>query len=236
MRVAICDDEIDSLEFLQSRLEQTGRADIIRGFLCAQQLQDAIAEGESFDLIFMDIEWNQPQNGIDIAAAVNEKCPETQIIFVTGHPDRFFQQIFLKPVNLCGYLDKPVDPEVLEKLLHKAVETLRSREQHQLLIQHKGVVHALPVFKICYIESRGHQLTVHMAQGNVVCYERLEKIKERLPDCFFQCHKSYLVNMDCIRRIEKNSILVKTGDELPVSKAKHAQTRAAFFRYMGETL
>ena len=66
--------------------------------------------------------------------------------------------------------------------------------------------------------------------------ERLEKLKERLPRSFHQCHKSYLVNMDCIRHIRQQSILLKTGEELPVSKARYAETRAAFFRYMGETL
>lgn len=236
MRVAICDDETDALDLLQSRLEQNGRASQIKRFHAAQQLLDTVAAGERFDLVLMDIEWNQSQNGIDFASAVNEICPNTQMIFVTGHPDRYFQQIFLKPVNLCGYLGKPVDSVVLEQLLQKALEAISAREEQKLLVQHNGIVHALPLPKICYLESRGHQLIIHTTEENVTCYEQLEKLKQRLPGSFFQCHKSYLVNMDCIRRIEKNCILLKTGETLPVSKAKHADTRTAFFLYMGETL
>lgn len=236
MNVAICDDEIIDLEVLQYYLEKNSKINKIRKFLSVRQLQDGVEKGERFDLIFMDIEWNEPQNGIDLASAVNELCPDTQIIFVTGHPDRFYQQIFLKPVNLCGFLGKPVEATVLEKLLQKAREVIRTQEAQQLLIQHKGTIHAIPVHKICYLESRGHQLTVHTTEESVTCYERLEKLKEQLPCRFYQCHKSYLVNMDCIRHIEKNTILLKSGEELPVSKTKYIATRTAFFRYMGETL
>lgn len=236
MRIAICDDEKEALESLQGFLEQNGQPSQIKKFLTVRELQDAIGKGQQFDLVFMDIEWNEQQNGVDFASAVNEHCPDTQIIFITGHPDRFYQQIFLKPVNLCGYLSKPIDPIILDKLLKKALAQMNVLENQKLLIQYKGAAYAVPIHKIGYLESCGHQLTIHTTEGNVICYERLEKLKERLPGRFLQCHKSYLVNMDFIRRIEKSSILLKNGSELPVSKAKYAETRTTFFRYMGETL
>lgn len=236
MRIAICDDETDALDMLQSQLEHNGRINQIVKYLSAQQLQDAIAEGECFDLIFMDIELNAAKNGIDLAASVNKVCADTQIVFVTGHPGCYYQQIFLKPVNLCGYLAKPTDPAVLEKLLQKAMEAIRAREAQKLLIQRNGTIHSVLISKIKYLESQGHQVTIYTADEKLVCYERLDKLMERLSRSFFQCHKSYLVNMDFIRRIEKNSVLLKNDEEIPISKAKYADTRTAFFRYMGETL
>lgn len=236
MRIAICDDESDALDMLQSLLEHNGRVSQIGKYMSAKQLQDAILDGECFDLIFMDIELSEPKNGIDLASSVNEVCSDTQIIFVTGHPDCYYQQIFLKPINLCGYLAKPVDPDVLEKLLQKAFETIQSLEAQKLLIQQNGTIHSVLISKIQYLESRGHQVTIHTADEKFICYERLEKLMERLSLSFFQCHKSYLVNMDFIRRIEKSSVLLKNGMEIPISKAKYSDTRTAFFRYMGETL
>ncbi len=236
MRIAICDDETDALALLQSRLEQNGQISELKTYRSARQLRDAFAEGACCDLIFMDIELNESENGIGLASWVNEVCPDVQIIFVTGHPDHYCQQIFLKPVNLCGYLTKPVDPKILGKLLRKAVENMRVRAAQKLLIKQKGTVHAVPTSKIRYLESQGHQLTIHTAEESYLCYERLETLKERLSGSFLQCHKSYLVNMDFIRHIEKHSILLKSGEEIPVSKANYADTRIAFFRYMGETL
>ncbi|QOX64901.1 response regulator transcription factor [Anoxybacterium hadale] len=236
MRVAICDDQAEALELLQSRLEQNGRANVIDCYLSVKQLHQAISEGKSYDLLFMDIDWNQEKTGIDFAHSLNELCPELQIVFVTGHPDSYYQQIFLKHINLCGYMGKPIDLEILEKLMQKALSAIRTKETQQLLIQQQGISHAIPIHKIYYLESRGHQLTIHTAEESLTCYERLENMKERLPRSFHQCHKSYLVNMDYIRLIQQQGILLKTGEKLPVSKAKYADTRAAFFRYIGQTL
>lgn len=205
MRIGICDDETDALDMLQSQLEEVGRANQIERFSSACSLRNAIDSSKYFDLIFMDIELSELQNGIDFASSVNETCPDIQIVFVTGHPDRYYQQIFLKQVNLCGYLEKPVDRNVLKKLLQKALEIIRKRESQTLLIQQNGTVNAIPNSKIQYIESSGHQLIVHTADEIFICYERLEKLKDRLPESFLQCHKSYLVNMDFIRRVKKTA-------------------------------
>lgn len=236
MRVAICDDQAEALELLQSRLAQNGQAEVIDRYLSVKQLLRALSEGKAYDLLFMDIDWNQEKTGIDFAYSLNELCPELQVVFVTGYPDRYYQQIFLKPINLCGYLSKPADPEILEKLMQKALTAIRAKETQLLLVQRQGISHAIPIHKIHYLESRGHQLTIHTAEESIICYERLEKLKERLPRSFHQCHKSYLVNIDYIRLIQQQSILLKTGEKLPVSKARYAETRAAFFRYVGETL
>lgn len=217
-------------------LERSALINQIRSFQSSARLRDAMEDGEYFDIVFMDIEWNGPRNGMDFASDLTGISPQTQIIYVTGHNDLFSQRIFLKPVNLCGYLVKPVDPSLLEAILENANHTIRDWEEKKLLIQQKGVVHAVPFREICYLDSQGHQLTVHTTQDSILCYERLEELKEQLPAQFFQCHKSYMVNMEVIRRIDKNRIILKTGEEIPISKAKYAETRTAYFRYMGETI
>ncbi len=236
MRVALCDDEYEAIESLRILLEHSSLVNQIRSFQSSERLRDTMEDGEYFDIVFMDIEWNDERNGIDFASALTDISPQTQIIYVTGHNDLFSQRIFLKPVNLCGYLVKPVDPSLLEAILKKAYHTIQVLEEQKLLIQQKGIVHAIPFREICYLDSQGHQLTVHTTQDSILCYERLEELKEHLPNQFFQCHKSYMVNMDVIRRIDKNRIILKTGEAIPISKAKYAETRTAYFHYMGETL
>lgn len=236
MHVALCDDESHAMESLRVFLEQHPLVRQVRCFPLIDRFFDAMEDGEQFDLVFMDIDWPGEKNGIDFASALSGVSPQTQIIYVTGHNDRFCQQIFLKQANLCGYLVKPVDSTLLNALLEKADHAIQAWAEQKLLIQQKGVVHAIPYREICYLDSQGHQLTVHTRNDSILCYERLEEIKQRLPDQFLQCHKSFLVNMDVIRRVDKNRILLKTGEEIPISKAKYAQTRTAYFRYMGASM
>lgn len=236
MRIAICDDEKGALDSLCAMVETSRFANQVHGFLSPEKLWEAIEFGTHFDLVMLDIEWNLPQNGIDFAARLFPVSPNTQVIYVTGYNDRFSQQIFLKPANICGYLVKPVQEELLSQLLGKAWKTAEEWEEQKLLVQQKGVLHAIPLRKIYYLESRGHQVSVHTLEERILCYDRLESMKERLPENFLQCHKSYLVNLDNVRRIERNRLILKSEEEVPISKSRYAHTRSAYFRYAGETL
>lgn len=234
MRVAICDDEKDAREALRTMVAQSSLVNQIHGFLSLDEMRDAIEEGAHFDLVFLKIKWNRPQDGIDFAAELVKASSNTQIIYVTGESDRAVQQIFLKPANICGYLVEPVEAELLMKLLMKAWQTAEEGEEQKLFVQQKGVLHAIPLRKICYLESQGHQIWIHTTQGKILCYDRLENMKERLPGYFQQCHKSYLVNFYHVRRLEKNRMILKTQEEVPISRARYAQAKAAYFRYAGE--
>ena len=236
MKIAVVDDEKRVAEYLCNLLQNSKISSTYQMFVDIAKLFDAIEDGEMFDLVLMDIEWNKKENGIDFSEQLIEICPKTLIIYVTGYNDRFSQHIFLKPSNLCGYLVKPVDPELLEVLLHKANEMVSKLEAEKLVVQQKGVIHAIPYSDICYLESRGHQLIVHTYKDSILCYEQIEELKKRLPQQFFQCHKSYLVNLALTRRITRSSILLKTGEEIPISKARYSDTRTAYFRYMNQII
>lgn len=236
MRIAVVDDEYSAADYLRTLLELLSPSFSIRIFLNHDHLFDAVEDGAVFDVVMMDIEWHLAENGIDFAATLLERCPSTQIIYVTGYNDRFSQQIFLEPSNLCGYLVKPVDPELLGAMLEKAQVQIDRLDSQKLLIQRKGIAHAVPYWDICYLESKGHQLIIHTFHDSILHYQRLEELKQQLPGQFFQCHKSYLVNMALIRRIEKTAVFLKTGEQVPISKARYQETRAAYFRYMGEAL
>ncbi len=236
MRIAICDDDRRVLESIRALVEPNDRVNQIHEFSSLEEIWSAIEEGKKFDLILMDIEWNLPRNGIDFAADLVQVSPNTQVIYVTGYSDRFAQRIFLKPGNICGYLIKPVEAQLLSQLIEKAWQTLQECEEEKLMVQQKGVIHAVPLRKIYYLESRGHQVMIHTAKEPILCYDRLENMKDRLPMYFLQCHKSYLVNLDNVRRIEKNRMILKNEAEVPISKARYAQAREAYFRYAGETL
>ena len=236
MRIAICDNESIAIDALQQKISRVSKINYIQGFTSIQQFWSVLEDGETFHIVFMDIDWEQSNDGIDFAARLYELRPNTQVIYVTGYNDRFLQQIFLQPANLCGYLVKPVDEELLCSLLQKAENTFAHQTEEKLLVQQKGIIHAVGFCEIVFLESVGHQVLIHTNDRLISCYERLEVIKSRLPNRFLQCHKSYLVNMDYIQHIEKSGILMNNGELIPVSKAQYANTRSSFFRYMGQML
>jgi DNA-binding LytR/AlgR family response regulator len=172
---------------------------------------------------------------MNVAEELYKLCPETKIIYVTGYNDRFSQHVFLYRANLSGYLTKPVDMELLQANLKKVANTLPFQEQPVVVLRQNGAPVSVPLREIYFIETQGHTIQVHTAGETVTAYERLETILRSLPAGFYQCHKSYIVNMSQIRRFQINDILLKSGERVPVARARYSKTKEAYFRYMGKT-
>ena len=235
MRVAVCDDEREAILYLSELLKKNQKIDVVNQYTNQNEFMNQIRNGEQFDIVFMDIDWKKETDGIQLSKILYEISPMTQIIYVTGYNDRFSQQIFLENSNLCGYLVKPVRAELLDKLLQKAEERAEHTEE-KLLIRQKGTVQAIPIREIYYLESKGHHVIVHTRKEDVEVYGRLDSIKDKLPKCFLQCHKSYVVNMNDILFIDKNEILLKGEHRVNISRAKYGEVRELYFQYMGEQL
>nr|WP_302391447.1 LytTR family DNA-binding domain-containing protein [uncultured Blautia sp.] len=62
-------------------------------------------------------------------------------------------------------------------------------------------------------------------------YEKLDEVEAKAPDFFQRIHNCYLVNMNCISKVESTSCIC-SGEELPVSRAYKQTLAVAFARTM----
>ena len=148
------------------------------------------------------------QEGIDCAYELNQRYPELQIIYMTEDAKKYSQHIFLKPVNLLGYLTKPVDLIILKKLLEIAKEKQKQNDEKRVTIM------------------------IHTYEGEEVCRDKISDLEQRMGDTFVRCHQSFLVNMKYIRRIENESFKLENGEEISISKRRYVETKNRYFAYL----
>ena len=131
MNIAVCDDQPEVLDVVENMLREIPEVERVETYQDIRHMRDEFEDGKRPDVLIMDIcheyntrvpETEERQEGIDYAYELNQKFPELQIIYLTGYTTRYSQHIFLKPVNLVGYLTKPVNADILEKLLKIAKE------------------------------------------------------------------------------------------------------------------
>lgn len=235
MQIGVFDDDPSALEEIKRRIEGLEHAEQlnIEGVDCFDS--PPAEDLKKYDVILMDIEWAKEKNGIDYAGEIYQKYPCTQIIFVTGYNDRFSQDIFLTKSNLCGYLVKPIDDEKLEALLAKAKDRACKNKPRELAVQMGAAVELIKTDYITHIESRAHQLIIHLLNQkleSISVYAKLDDYAAKLGEDFVRAHKSYLVNAMHIRRMEYGVITLKNGVEIPVSKRNANSAREQFFNYM----
>ena len=229
MKVAVCDDNIPFLEEMKEILLREGLVKNVITYSNPEHLIGDIKEFDDFDLVFMDLEWGCKKTGLYWGEEIYKLMPHLPVVFITGYNDRFAQHILLTNVNLLGYLTKPVHTDILHRYLVKA-DSLHDKIEY-LVMNIQGRTVSVHTKDIIYIESEAHKVMVHTEQETYTTYEKLSEVKERLSDDFAQCHKSFLVNMNCISVIDSKALVLKNKIELPVSRTFSVQLRKEFFEF-----
>lgn len=83
--------------------------------------------------------------------------------------------------------------------------------------------HPVPVEDILYIESQHKKTWFYTEEGAYSTSSTLKQLREQLPDTFMAIHRSYIVNIRCIREITRDIssgflLKLKDGALLPVSQ------------------
>ena len=235
MIVAICDDDELQVEVLKCYANESDFIDRVEVFDSVEKLLFGIEEGRKYDVLLMDIEWKQKENGIDYAIKLNELRPECQVIFFSNYT-KYSQDIFKEKINLCGFLLKPVDQTHFDEMINRAEQRKLEATKKQLAIRNRNVTYTFFVHQIIYIESVGHRVIVHADREDIECYESLSNLAERLKCNFAQCHKSYLVNMDRIKRIVGDAVIFDNEQEVNMSRLKAKEFQQIYFDYLEEKL
>ena len=234
MQLAICDDNLNFLAQMEEYLSTLSQIKSVAAFSRLDSFLLSVENGALYDAVLLDIHWGQRQNGMDVAEQLLVLSPRTQIIYVTGYGDRFAQQIFLQKSNLSGYLTKPIDPALLQANLEKVAKTC-AETPLTVTILSQGKPITLITDEILFLESRGHTVYIYTSAEAIPVYRRLDDIAQLLPDSFCRCHKSFLVNLRQIRRIQQPDLLLKSGHKVPVSRARYAQTKTAYLSFVGQS-
>lgn len=234
MRIAVCDDDIKIAEYISDKISEYTPECSVYTFSNPDSLTAFLSNNKT-DLIFMDIVLDD-KNGIDVAAKIAEKHPDVITVFITAFADKFSEEIFLK-LKPYGYLHKPLKAEVLHHYLDSAKHDIEMRNR-KLSVKIGVDVIDVPFEKIIYIESekRLSHIFVDGCDKPYDTYAKLDDIQQKLDSGFIRCHKSYSVNTDYIKSIEKDCFVLKNGKEISISKAMHSEARVRYFKVKGREL
>ena len=133
MRVICVDDERLLMEETAAMCRTLPQISEVTGFVWAKEALNWV-DNHPVDLALLDI--NMPDlNGIELAARIKAKRPETAIIFLTGHPEYAVEAF---AVRASGYLLKPVTKERLAEDVAYAVRGKNNRPREHIVVQTFG--------------------------------------------------------------------------------------------------
>ena len=234
LNIAICDDEKKELEIIYS-LVSKNLTDINQQFKINyfDEGEDLIEHMDSFkelyDIIFLDI-YMKFSNGIDIAKRIREFDKECKIIFITSSKEHAIDSYDVKALH---YILKPINEEKLFNAIKTAIDSLK-KERKEIVITNKKGIYRVLYNEILHAESKARLVNIYLKSGKIITfYSKLQDFFESLEDeRFLKSHKSFIVNMDYITKIENASITIINDKKIPISNSNIQGIKEVYYRYL----
>lgn len=226
MNIAICEDEIIMVREVQKLIERYRQLKGMEITLSVYKSGEALLDSElEQDVIFLDISMKQ-LDGIQTAKKMREQDFTGIIIFLTSHTERVYEAFEVKAFR---YLLKPINYTMLEELLDLINEELTKREEEYIIIITKQKTVKVTYKEVLYMESVGKNLKIHTLNKNYIMREKVSEFEKILMDKgFFRVHKSFLVNLEYIKEIVNDSVVLENEEIIYVSRLRMKQLKEAF--------
>jgi two-component system LytT family response regulator len=245
LRLAIVDDEELARRVVREFLASIPGIDIVAECANGFEAVKAVAELRP-DVLLLDVQMPK-LNGFEVIELVGR---DVAVVFTTAH-DEYAIRAF--EVHAVDYLLKPFNAERLADALDRVRERLARREQlpvaalaaaarraavpsSRVLVRDGGRVHVIPIDTIDYVQAQDDYVA-YFAEGKQYLKEQtLAEVEASLdPARFVRVHRSYLLNLDRLARVElderENRVAtLTTGERLPISRSGHARLSAALQR------
>ena len=168
--------------------------------------------GMRCDIAFIDIRSAETQ-GVQVAYKINLIAAGTVIIFLLSNRDNRQDTYGVRHSLL---LSAPVQDAYLKKVLEKA-ETVLENSYFEIRLQKNSA--SLHTSDLVYIANKFKRSVFHLTDGTTTVYPMpLSKIFDQLPPNFLRVHQSYCVNRDYIEFFSGDSLTLRGGDVVPVSR------------------
>jgi two-component system LytT family response regulator len=234
IRAIIVDDEEPARlllrEFLSERKDIELIAECANGFDAVK----VITESKP-DLIILDIQMPK-LNGFEVLELVDQP---PAVIFATAH-NQYAAKAF--EVHAVDYILKPFSKERLDDALGHAMERMKKKKNipvqalasaagmkpsplERILVKDGSKVYVIPVDKIDYIEAQDDYVAIKSDGKSHLKQERMAELEKELNHAkFVRVHRSYILNIEQIARIElyaKDSrvAILKDGTKILISRA-----------------
>lgn len=241
----IIDDEPQAIDLLTEQLTTLySEMEVVASYHHWNKALEGLRHQEA-DIIFLDISMNG-KSGLDLVRCLPASV-KSEVVFVTAFADYALDAFRL---SAGGYVLKPIIETELIKTVDKVLSRVFDKRsashgavQTPSVVQKIGIpgVHAIDYINtsdIIFLEAVNSYTNVYTTERKLISSYNLQKFKHSLSaPMFFQVHRSYLVNLNHVKRYENIGLLVMDNEaEVPVSKNVRDTLLQMFNRVKGEQI
>jgi len=223
IRCIIVDDEPLARKVLKKYIDKVPSLELAKQ--CSNAMEAAAYLHEfPVDLMFLDMKMPE-MTGMDFIKTLSAP---PRIIVTTAYSEYALEGYEHAVVD---YLLKPISFERFLKAVNRAQKTVQSpggvrgaprgdayRKDDFVFLWSNKIEHKVKYAAIRYVEGCGNSVTVYTDDEMIAVWETMTTVEESLPkSAFLRVHKSFIVAIDKIDKIERNKIRIGEA-EIPIGK------------------
>jgi two-component system, LytTR family, response regulator len=212
------DDEPMALEVIKAHSAKVTFLNLKGTFVSAMEALEFL-KTNPVDLVFLDI--NMPDiTGLDFSQLLPAG---TGVIFTTAYSQYAADAFNLSAID---YLVKPFDFLRFMKACQKAMEVLQKEETETpyLFVKDSYDMVRIVLADLQYVQSEGNYLTFKETSKKTVTRMTLTEAIELLPEKkFLRVHKSYVINLNHVQKIERHQVSVAEKEFVPIASNYHSE-------------
>ncbi len=230
IHIAICDDEKHMSDQIRSMVfgffRKKNREICLQTFSSGEEL---LKYDGQIDILFLDIQMKDI-DGMETARKLRGDKFRGFLIFITVMKEMVFQSF---EVQAYDYLVKPVEENQFEKTMERLYASMQNASKDSLLVQKGYEGRIIRKGEIVFCEVIDRKIYLTLASGEVIdYYERIENLETKLGNCFFRCHRSYLINLEHLKGYKNGTAYMDNGREVPVSRLRSREFSSVVLKYM----
>ncbi len=228
--VAICDDSKEIRDITKKYLEEYRISHNVEFNISEFESGEDLKKGWNSDnqILFLDIDLPKA-DGIEAAESLiaTYDMSGCRIIMLSGLPERFQETYHIKAVD---FVTKPIDKKRFFYSLDYVVRDIDPGRQINILMDGQKTV--VSEKEIQYIECRGNICYFHTKHGTGSSYITISECENLVSEkYFYKCHRSYLVNLYYVKKIDGSVVLLKNDLSIPVSRLRRKDFAKAISDY-----
>lgn len=221
LRILIVEDEILIAETIKLYLQEQGHT--VQNICISYDEAVTAYQKEQPDLVLLDIRLYGKKSGIDFAKFLLEQEEKTPFIYLTSHYESRVLDIALETQPM-GYLAKPIQKQSLWTTVMNAYRLANAKQEaeKEMVLFDGQTNHKVKDKEIVFIKSDHVYANVHLLNGRkIITRKPLGQILDQIRSKFlFQCHRSYIINIEQISSWGKDTLTLMNGSKVPVSRSK----------------
>lgn len=217
IRCIVVDDEPVALQKLQKYVEQTPYLELVAA--CDSPIEALRVLSETtIDAIFTDINM-LGLNGLDFVSSLS-KCP--LVVFVTAY-DKYAVDSY--KIGAVDYIVKPYGYKDFQKAADRVrlqyemmQQTHATSQSNSLFVRTDNKWLHIKTETIRYIQGMSDYLRIYIEDTPkpVITYATFSNMISYLPSNFLQIHRSWIINIEQVKEIERNRVVMDKDTYIPI--------------------